>query len=104
MRTLRLLLAALAVLTAPGERAYAQFAKATPIRSAPVVPAAPVQLHLPAQTLTTGLALPSAAPTLTAPTLSLPTPSPSTLPSLSRVALGASPTPVRGKNRRESPA
>lgn len=85
MRPTRLLLAALALLSAPGERAYAQFARSMPVRSAPVAPTAPVQLHLPAQTLTTGLALPSAAPTLTAPTLSLPT------PSLSRVALGASP-------------
>ena len=98
MRLTRLLFAVLALLSAPGERAYAQFARSVPVRSAPVAPTAPVQLHLPAQTLTPGLALPSAAPTLTAPTLSLPT------PSLSRVALGASPTPVRGKNRRESPA
>ncbi|TPW21912.1 MAG: hypothetical protein FD126_226, partial [Elusimicrobia bacterium] len=97
MRTLRLLLAALAVLSAPGERAYAQFSKAVPVRSAPVAPAAPVQLHLPAGGLTPSLGLPSVAPTLTAPALSLPTPSASlrapvaAAPSVAAVAASLAP-------------
>jgi hypothetical protein len=75
MRLTRLLLAALALLSAPGERAYAQFARALPVRTAPAVPAAPVQLRLPTNTLSNGSILPSAAPTPSAPTLALPAPS-----------------------------
>lgn len=76
MRATRLLLAALALLSAPGERAYAQFAKAVPVRGVPTAPTAPVQLRLPTNTLSNASVLPSVAPTLTAPTLSLPVASP----------------------------
>ncbi|TBR23159.1 MFS transporter [bacterium] len=74
MRLTRILLAALALLSAPGQGAYAQFAKVAPVRTVPAAPAAPLQLRLPLNSAPTGLAVPGlAAPSLTTP--SLPTPS-----------------------------